>query len=145
MGTVLNNRGLNDECRSRIAVSVAGARNFELLAGFMKSAADFADEAGRKLLKVFKAVVITGDETGECRKEDMIDLARHEAFLELVKRPETVDEEMYRSVFYEKLKRVLTNLVMLEDIPLYQVLTEQEQKVIDGVFDKLLKLADAEE
>ena len=35
------------------------ARNFELLAGFMKSAADFADEAGRKLLKVFKAVVIT--------------------------------------------------------------------------------------
>ena len=117
------------------------ARNFELLAGFMKSAADFADEAGRKLLKVFKAVVITGD----CRKEDMIDLARHEAFLELVKRPETVDEEMYRSVFYEKLKRVLTNLVMLEDIPLYQVLTEQEQKVIDGVFDKLLKLADAEE
>lgn len=72
------------------------ARNFELLAGFMKSAADFADEAGRKLLKVFKAVVITGDETGECRKEDMIDLARHEAFLELVKRPETVDEEMYR-------------------------------------------------
>lgn len=81
------------------------ARNFELLAGFMKSAADFADEAGRKLLKVFKAVVITGDETGECRKEDMIDLARHEAFLELVKRPETVDEEMYRSVFYEKLKR----------------------------------------
>ena len=67
------------------------ARNFELLAGFMKSAADFADEAGRKLLKVFKAVVITGDETGECRKEDMIDLARHEAFLELVKRPETVE------------------------------------------------------
>jgi|GEM_PF-770534 len=121
------------------------ARNFELLAGFMKSAANFADEAGRKRLKVFKAVVITGDETGECRKEDMIDLARHEAFLELVKRPETVDEEMYRSVFYEKLKRVLTNLVMLEDIPLYQVLTEQEQKVIDGVFDKLLKLADAEE
>lgn len=43
-------------------------RNFELLAGFMKSAADFADEAGRKLLKVFKAVVITGDETGECRQ-----------------------------------------------------------------------------
>ena len=72
-------------------------------------------------------------------------MAKIISFLELVKRPETVDEEMYRSVFYEKLKRVLTNLVMLEDIPLYQVLTEQEQKVIDGVFDKLLKLADAEE
>ena len=101
------------------------AVNFQLLAGFMKKAADFADDTGRK--------------------EDMIDLARHEAFLELVKRPETVDEEMYRKVFYEKLKRVLTNLVMLEDIPLYQVLTEQEQRVIDGVFDKLLKLAETEE
>lgn len=121
------------------------AVNFQLLAGFMKKAADFADDTGRKLLKVFKAVVITGDTEGECRKEDMIDLARHEAFLELVKRPETVDEEMYRKVFYEKLKRVLTNLVMLEDIPLYQVLTEQEQRVIDGVFDKLLKLAETEE
>ena len=120
------------------------ARNFELLAGFMRSAADFADEAGRKLLKVFKAVVITGDESGECRKEDMIDLARHETFLELIQHSEMVDEEMYRKVFYDKLKRVLTNLVMLENIPLYQVLTEQEQKVIDGVFDKLLKLADVE-
>ena len=121
------------------------AVNFQLLAGFMKKAADFADDTGRKLLKVFKAVVITDDTDGECRKEDMIDLARHEAFLELVKRPETVDEDMYRKVFYEKLKRVLTNLVMLEDIPLYQVLTEQEQRVIDGVFDKLLKLAETEE
>lgn len=120
------------------------ARNFELLAGFMKNVADFADDAGCRLLKVFKAVAITGDESGECRKDDIIDLARHEAFLELVKREETVDEAMYRKVFYDKLKRVLTNLVMMEDIPLYQILTEHEQRVVDGIFDKLLKLAEAE-
>lgn len=120
------------------------APNMDLLSGFMKNILDCADEVGRRLLKVFKVMVIGDDGTDSVRKEDILDLAKQETIFELMRKQEKIDEELFRKVFYEKFKRILANLAMLEDIPIYKILSEHEQKVVDGIFDKLLKLAEAE-
>lgn len=85
----------------------------------------------------------SGREDADVNKNEIINLAKSETYMELAYRNSEISEEEFRRVFYDKMKRVLANLAMIDDIPLYKVLTENERQIVDAVFDKLLKLAEA--
>ena len=122
------------------------SRNMEALSGFMKNVFERIDEAGDRLMKVFRAVSVVdenGREDADVNKNEIINLAKSETYMELAYRNSEISEEEFRRVFYDKRKRVLANLAMIDDIPLYKVLTENERQIVDAVFDKLLKLAEA--
>ena len=82
-------------------------------------------------MKVFRAVSVVdenGREDADVNKNEIINLAKSETYMELAYRNSEISEEEFRRVFYDKMKRVLANLAMIDDIPLYKVLTENERQ-----------------